>query len=163
MKLNLKQLLWLWLSIAVIVADQLTKLWALEVVGPKSPWNILPFFDLTLAFNTGAAFSFLADAGGWQVWLFNGLALLVTLMLSYWLCQLPRGSRLLPVAYALVIGGAWGNVIDRIRLGKVVDFLDFYWGAHHWPIFNLADIAICVGVGLLILDSLLGREKPHGA
>lgn len=157
------RLLWLWLAVAIIVVDQLSKVWALEVVGPKSPWNILPFFDLTLAFNTGAAFSFLANAGGWQTWLFNGLALVVTLLLSHWLTQTSRGARLLPIAYALVIGGAWGNVIDRIRLGKVVDFFDFYWGQYHWPIFNVADIAICVGVGLLILDSVRQQEPKHDA
>jgi len=150
----------LWVSVLVIVLDQLSKLWVLTAFSPYEVEQVLPVFNLTLVFNEGAAFSFLHDAGGWQRWLFIGLALVVSVVLVIWLARLPRHERLEAWALALVIGGALGNVIDRIRLGKVVDFLDFHWAQAHWPAFNLADSAISCGVVLLLVAGLFGgRDK----
>lgn len=119
---------------------------------------MLPFFNLALVFNPGAAFSFLSDAGGWQRWFFVALALAV----SVWLTLLIRShaaERLLPLAAALILGGALGNVIDRIRFGAVVDFLDVHAAGWHWPAFNVADAAISLGVALLIWQQLFHAEK----
>ncbi len=112
---------------------------------------------MTLVFNKGAAFSFLSDAGGWQRWFFTGLSSLVSVALLVWLLRLKSDERLTAVSLALILGGALGNLIDRIRLGQVVDFLDFHWQQSHWPAFNLADSAITVGVVLMLLCSLRQR------
>lgn len=154
----------LWVSLLVIVLDQLSKLWVLNVFSTYERVEVLPVFNLTLVFNEGAAFSFLHDAGGWQRWLFIGLALLVSAVLVVWLARLPARERLEAWALSLVIGGALGNVIDRIRLGKVVDFLDFHWGQAHWPAFNLADSAITCGVVLLLFAGFVGsRGETKGS
>ncbi len=154
----------LWVSLLVIVLDQLSKLWVLSVFSTYERVEVLPVFNLTLVFNEGAAFSFLHDAGGWQRWLFIGLALLVSAVLVVWLARLPARERLEAWALSLVIGGALGNVIDRIRLGKVVDFLDFHWGQAHWPAFNLADSAITCGVVLLLFAGFVGsRGETKGS
>ncbi len=113
---------------------------------------------LTLVFNEGAAFSFLADAGGWQRWFFAGLAVVVSIALLLWLKRLEAQERLTGVALSLVAGGAVGNLIDRIAYGHVVDFVDVYWRTWHWPAFNVADSAITVGVILLLLDALLPKK-----
>jgi len=145
---------WLWLSLLVVVADQVTKAW---VSGALRPYELVPvidgFFNLTLAFNTGAAFSFLAQGGGWQRWLLSGLAVVVAIVLVVWLTRLDRSERWTAASLSLVIGGAVGNLLDRLRLGHVVDFLDFYLGSWHWPAFNVADSAITVGVAILLLAS----------
>ena len=152
---------WLWLSVLVVVADQVTKIW---VSGALRPYELVPvidgFFNLTLAFNTGAAFSFLAQGGGWQRWLLSGLAVVVTIVLVVWLARLDRHDRWTAAALSLVIGGAVGNLLDRLRLGHVVDFLDFYLGSWHWPAFNVADSAIVVGVAILLLASF--RRPAEG-
>lgn len=156
---------WLWLSTGILAADQATKLWALEALRPYEVRPVIDgWFNLVLAFNTGAAFSFLSDAGGWQRWLFAGLASVVCVVLTVWLARLGRGERVAAAGLALVIGGAVGNLVDRLRLGHVVDFLDFYhaslagwpgFSAHgHWPAFNIADSAITAGVALLVVGSL---------
>ncbi len=119
--------------------------------------SVLPFFNLTLAYNEGAAFSFLSDQGGWQRWFFALMASGVTIVLVVWLSRL-RGEKVLALSLALVIGGAVGNLIDRLLFGHVIDFLDFFYGQYHWPAFNVADIAISIGVALLFIDALLGRE-----
>ncbi len=149
---------WLWLSALVVVLDQVTKLWAeVALVGPR-PLNILPHLDFRLAYNQGAAFSFLSDAGGWQRWLFSGLAVVISLVMVSWLRRLPREHKLLAAGFALVIGGAVGNLMDRLFYGHVVDFIDVYWDASlHWPAFNLADSAITLGMGLILLESFRGR------
>lgn len=153
----------LWVSLLVIVLDQLSKLWVLSALDSYQVIELLPVFNLTLVFNEGAAFSFLHDAGGWQRWLFIGLALLVSVVLVVWLARLPRHERLEAWALSLVIGGALGNVIDRIRIGRVVDFLDFHWGGAHWPAFNLADSAITCGVVLLLLAGfVVKRNETNG-
>ena len=142
---------WLWWALAVVVLDQSTKLAAVALLDPASSVELIPTLDLVLAYNTGAAFSFLSTAGGWQRWLFIGLALAICVFILHWLRDLPRRARWLPLALSLVLGGAVGNVIDRVRIGAVVDFIDFHVGAWHWPAFNVADTAICVGAAMLVL------------
>lgn len=140
----------LWLSVVVLGLDQLSKFWVMQSFTPYEVREILPFFNLTLVFNPGAAFSFLGDAGGWQRWLFTAVAVVVSIVLSIWLSRLTPERWLLGVALALLIGGAVGNLIDRLWLGQVIDFLDLHWQGWHWPAFNLADSAITLGVVLLL-------------
>lgn len=148
--------LWLLLSLAIVVADQLSKSYITAHFGEFEFTTVLPILDITRMHNVGAAFSFLASASGWQRWLFIGLALTVSIAIIVWLCRLPRGAhRLLAAGLALVLGGALGNVIDRIRLGHVVDFIHFHWDRAYFPAFNVADSAITVGAAFLLLDALL--------
>lgn len=142
---------WLWCSLAVIVVDQSTKLAAVGLIDPAAPVELLATLNLVLVYNTGAAFSLLSTAGGWQRWLFIGLAFAICVFIVHWLRDLPRHARWIPLALSLVLGGAVGNVIDRVRIGAVVDFIDFHVGDWHWPAFNVADAAICVGATLLVL------------
>lgn len=147
-------LAWLWLAAVVILIDQLTKLWAMSSLELYESVSVLPIFNLTLAFNHGAAFSFLGDAGGWQRWLFIGLALGVSSVLVVWLAKLPNTAQIpLIIGLTLILGGAIGNVIDRLMLDYVVDFLDFHWHGWHYPTFNVADIAITCGAILLVWDA----------
>lgn len=146
-------LAWLWLAAVVILIDQLTKLWAMSSLELYESVSVLPIFNLTLAFNHGAAFSFLGDAGGWQRWLFIVLALGVSTVLSVWLAKTPKSQLELTIGLTLILGGAIGNVIDRMMLDYVVDFLDFYWYGWHYPTFNVADIAISCGAILLVWDA----------
>lgn len=144
---------WLALSGLIIVLDQLSKYWILAALRPGQSIELGAFFNLVLVYNAGAAFSFLSDAGGWQRWFFVALALGI----SIWLVLLVRRhalERLLPLAAAMILGGALGNVIDRIHYGAVVDFLDVHAGGWHWPAFNIADSAISIGVALLIWQQL---------
>lgn len=149
---------WLALAAGVVVLDQISKAWILSVFQPGESLRVLPVFDLVLLFNPGASFSFLADAGGWQRWFFTVLALGV----SVWLVALLRqhaGERLMPLALALILGGAIGNVIDRLRFGAVVDFLHFHWNEHYFPAFNVADSCISIGVVLMLGHELLGKRR----
>lgn len=151
---------WLGLSGLIIVLDQLTKHWIISALELGQRIELTSFFNLVFVFNPGAAFSFLSDAGGWQRWFFVVLALAV----SGWLTLLIRqhaSQRLLPLAAAMILGGALGNVIDRMRFGAVVDFLDVHAAGWHWPAFNVADSAISAGVVLLVLQQLFfsGGEK----
>ena len=149
---------WFALAGAIIIADFATKAWVLAVFRPYESIAVTSFFNLVLVFNTGAAFSFLANAGGWQKWFF----ILLALGISGWLMVMIRqhaDERLAPAAFALVLGGALGNVIDRIRFGMVVDFLDFHAAGWHWPAFNVADSAITVGVALLLWHSFTHKEQ----
>jgi len=155
----LGMLSWLWLSTAVVILDQATKLWVVAVFEKYERLAVLPFFNLTLAHNEGAAFSFLAGAGGWQRWFFTAIAAVVSVVLIMWLRKLPKTDRLIAVALALILGGALGNLYDRVTLGYVVDFLDFYWQDYHFPAFNVADSAITVGAGLMILDMFIHPGK----
>jgi signal peptidase II len=123
--------------------------------------SVLPVLEITRLHNTGAAFSFLADATGWQRWLFTALALIVSLVLAAWLQRIERGSHVLACAVALILGGALGNVIDRLRLGHVIDFIYAHWNQHYFPAFNVADSAICVGAGLLLLDTWLSGRTAQ--
>ncbi len=150
----LKQpLRWLWLSLAVIVLDQITKLWAVDRLSDGSEIYILPIFDFGLAYNYGAAFSFLANAGGWQKIFFSVIAIGVSLALTWAIKNAKGDEKQLVIAYALIIGGAIGNLVDRVRIGKVVDFIHFYYESWHFPYFNIADIAITIGAILMIMDA----------
>ncbi|PWG65148.1 signal peptidase II [Sediminicurvatus halobius] len=136
---------------AVLLLDQATKLAAEASLAPYQPVAVLPFLNLMLAFNPGAAFSLLADQPGWQRWFFSALALAVSGYLVWWLRTLPPGERLQAMALGLILGGAIGNLVDRLRLGVVVDFIDLHHAGWHWPAFNVADAGITVGVGLILL------------
>jgi signal peptidase II len=148
---------WLGLALAVIVADHLTKWWVSSTLDYQEAVPVLPFFSLVLVYNSGAAFSFLADAGGWQRWFFIAIGIVATVIIVRLLKQHAHDSRL-AFALALVLGGALGNVIDRVLLGHVVDFLLFHYRGYSFPAFNVADSAITVGATLLVWDSL--RRKP---
>ncbi|MEJ2602660.1 MAG: signal peptidase II [Gammaproteobacteria bacterium] len=146
---------WLWLSLVVMVADQATKWLITRRFELFESVEINPYLDLTLLHNTGAAFSFLADAGGWQRWLFVGLGISVSLIVLVWLRRLPaRGQSWLAIGLALVVGGALGNVIDRVHYGYVIDFIHVHYGDAYFPAFNVADSAITVGAACLIIDAL---------
>ena len=149
---------WLWCSLAVIVADQATKLAAVALIDLASPVELMPILNLVLVYNPGAAFSILGTAGGWQRWLFIGLAVVICAFIVHWLRGMPRGARWTPLALSLVLGGAIGNVIDRVRIGAVVDFIDFHVGDWHWPAFNVADSAICIGAALLVVGTFRREE-----
>jgi signal peptidase II len=151
---------WLWLAALVFILDIGIKYLVMQNMGYGWPnrIEILPFFNLLYVHNYGAAFSFLSDQAGWQRWFFTAIAFVVCGMLTLWMRKLPAGERWNNIAYASIIGGAIGNVFDRLVHGFVVDYLDFYWGTYHWPAFNLADMAICLGAGMIILDSF--RKDP---
>jgi signal peptidase II len=146
------------LALLVLLLDQLTKVWAEAALGYGQPVALLPFLNLTLVYNLGAAFSFLADAGGWQRPFFIVLSSAVSLALVVWIWRLPPGARLLGGALALVLGGAVGNLVDRLAYGHVIDFIDLHAGGWHWPAFNVADSAITCGVLLLLFDGLRARH-----
>ena len=147
-------LLWLGIAVLIVVLDQFTKVLVLGSFQYGDSLPITSFFNLVRVHNLGAAFSFLADAGGWQRWFFTGLGIVAALVMV-WMLRSHAGQRLFCSAISFILGGAVGNVIDRLLHGYVVDFLDFYWGRWHFPAFNVADCAITVGAGLLILDELL--------
>ena len=155
---------WLPLSLAVIVADRLVKLWITHHLAPAERVRVLPVLDIILTYNTGAAFSFLADASGWQRWLFVLLALGVSAALIVWMRRLDaRVHSLLACGLALIVGGALGNMIDRLRLGHVIDFIHAHWGTHYFPAFNVADSAITIGAAALIIDSFRERRPRRPA
>jgi signal peptidase II len=144
---------WLGVALIVILFDQLTKIAVARVLEYATPYPLAPFFNLFLVFNRGAAFSFLAAAGGWQRWAFTALGVVAALVIMY-LLKRHGSQRLFCMALSLIMGGALGNVIDRLVHSHVIDFLDFHVGRWHWPAFNLADSAIVVGALLLVLDEL---------
>ena len=152
---------WRWYALAALVlaGDQLSKLAASEWLDYALPQRVFSWFDLTLHHNPGAAFSFLSGAGGWQRWLFTGLAIAVSGVLLEWLRRLPPGRWLLSLALALVLGGALGNLVDRLLHGYVIDFISVHYREWYFPTFNIADSAISVGAALVILDSLLGEAR----
>ncbi len=153
---------WLWVSALVLVLDQASKLAVDATMQLYESIPLLPYFNLTYAHNTGAAFSFLAHAGGWQRWLFAGLAVVMSGIIGVWLYRLKSHETLMAWALSLVLGGAIGNLIDRVAYGYVIDFLDVYYQDWHWPAFNIADSAICVGVGLMLLESFgVGKQTVN--
>jgi signal peptidase II len=152
---------WLLLSALVVLADQLSKSYITSHYGEFEFTTVLPILDITRMHNVGAAFSFLATASGWQRWLFISLAVIVSIGIVVWLYRMPRSQGLLACGLALVLGGAIGNVIDRIRLGAVVDFIHFHWDRAYFPAFNIADSAITVGAACLILDALLEPKRAR--
>ena len=149
---------WLWLSLAVIGLDQATKFLVLRFFALYERVEVLPVLDFTLLHNTGAAFSMLAGASGWQRPFFIALGVVVSVLLIAWIWRTPRGDKLLPLALSLILGGALGNVIDRVRLGYVIDFVHAHWGDAYFPAFNIADSAITIGAMLLIVDAFRGRR-----
>ena len=151
----------LWLSFFIILADQAMKLWIIALFQLFERLPVAPFLEITRLHNSGAAFSMLAGAGGWQRWFFTAIAVSSAVGISLWLRKLdPRQQPLLAVGLACICGGALGNLIDRLVYGHVVDFLHFHWGERWWfPAFNVADIAITSGAGLIILDTLLDSRR----
>lgn len=155
---------WLWLTLAVIALDQYTKFLILENFEEFEALVLLPMLDFMRLHNEGAAFSFLSDATGWQRWFFIALGLAVSVAILIWLRRLPpKGQHLLAAGLALVMGGALGNVIDRVLWGYVVDFIRVHWGDAYFPAFNIADSAITCGVALLILDNVLEYGRARDA
>ena len=152
---------YLWLTAVIIVLDLATKAVVSEHFSLYETQAIIPgWFNLTLAHNAGAAFSFLADESGCQRWFFAIIALVISIVLLFWIKGLQSHERWMAIALALVLGGALGNLWDRLTLGYVVDFLDFYYKTSHWPAFNIADMAISIGAVMLIIDALLHKQEP---
>ena len=154
---------WLWLSLVVIVLDQISKLYFENSLSLYQRIVIIPdYFSWTLAYNTGAAFSFLADAGGWQRWFFAFVALAVSVMLVVWMKGLKQHETWVAIALALVLGGAIGNLFDRVVYGHVIDFILVHW-QQRWffPAFNLADSAITAGAIMLVLDMFRGKPTEE--
>ena len=151
---------WLLLALAIIALDQLTKIGFDGAMLYGERWHVLPFFDFTLVYNTGAAFSFLADGQGWQRWFFTLIALIATVVIVRLLWKYPQQG-LFPAALASILGGALGNAIDRLLYGHVVDFLLFYWQDWYFPAFNVADVAITIGAILLLLDEILRWRRER--
>ena len=151
----------LWLSLLAFVLDLLTKYIVVQKFDLYESVNILPVFNLTYVRNYGAAFSFLAEHDGWQKYFFIVLAIAISLMLVYFMKKNHANQKLQNSAYALIIGGALANMVDRAYNGFVVDFFDFYWRDWHYPVFNVADIAICVGAALIALDAFKQGKKQE--
>ena len=149
---------WLWLAVIMLIIDQATKWWVITNFKFRESVAVMPMFNLTYARNEGAAFSFLDDAGGWQRWFFTVIAIAISSLLLYWMRGLNKSQKLLSIAYALVLSGAIGNLIDRVLYGYVIDFLDVYYQQYHWPVFNIADSAICIGAVLIIFDAITSKE-----
>jgi len=156
---------WLWLSFFVVLLDQATKALVIGTVKLQGSITLLPILDIVYLENTGAAFSIFAEASGWQRWFFIALALGVSLMLMIWLRRIRSDQTILAIGLSLVLGGALGNVIDRVMHGYVVDFIYFHWRTWYFPAFNLADTAISIGAGCLLLDAFREseQEKRSGA
>lgn len=152
------RLLWVIFAAVIVLVDQITKVWADASLVYGQPNPILPVLDITLHYNPGAAFSFLSDAGGWQRWFFTVISAAVSIYLLVWLMKLGREQWLLSMALTLVLGGALGNLWDRVRLGHVIDFISVHWGNAYFPTFNIADAAISVGAVLLIIDTFIHSD-----
>ena len=150
---------WLGLTFVFLIMDQVSKHLVVASFDLYESMQVLSFFNITYVHNTGAAFSFLADQGGWQRWFFTAVAAIASIVFTVWLAKTPKSHTLLNVAFALMLSGALGNLIDRVLLGYVIDFLDFYIGDSHWPAFNVADSAIFVGAALMIIDSFVNDQN----
>lgn len=146
------------LAILVLLLDWMSKRWIESILIFEDAIEVTAFFNLVLTYNAGAAFSFLSDASGWQRWFLSAIALLASILIVYLLYKHASNSRFC-IALSLILGGAVGNLLDRIMLGHVVDFLDFHIAGHHWPAFNIADSAIFIGALLLIVDSFKTEQK----
>lgn len=151
---------WLWLSLLTVILDLGSKAWILVNFNYGEPVALLPVLNFTLLYNPGAAFSFLADQGGWQRWFFTSISAIVSAILVIWLKRLPADKKILAGGLSLVLGGAIGNLFDRLWHGHVVDFISVHWGGAYFPAFNIADSAITLGAILLIIDALFeGKNK----
>lgn len=148
---------WLWLSIIVLIVDWVTKYYFNTHFWVDESTSVTSFLNFTLAYNRGAAFSFLNSQGGWQQWLFGVLAIVIVIGIIRWMQQLPKNKNWTAAALALVAGGAVGNLIDRVHYGYVIDFIDVHAGGWHWPVFNVADSAIVVGVIMLIAELFIRK------
>lgn len=153
----------LWISAVAFILDQWSKYAVIDSMSLYQSIQVMPFFNLTYVHNYGAAFSFLDSAGGWQRWFFTAIAVVVSIVILWWLKQSPRSQKMLPVAFSFILGGALGNVYDRIVHGYVIDFLDFYVNNYHWPAFNIADSAIFIGAALLIIDMFKNGDKDEAS
>ncbi|AUH72701.1 signal peptidase II [Legionella sainthelensi] len=154
----MKKWYWFMLSLAVIVSDQLSKYLVSIFLTPYHPLPVFPMFNLTLAYNTGAAFSFLSGAGDWHRWFFAAFSFIVSIILAVWLYKTENQTCLLSAGISLVLGGAVGNLFDRAIHGYVIDFIDLYYKHHHFATFNIADSAICIGAGLFVLDVFINKK-----
>lgn len=155
--MKMRKWYWFVLSVLILSLDQLSKYWALGHLGHSTPTPIFPMLSLSLSYNTGAAFGFLNSFGDWHRWFFASLSLVMSVVLSIWLVRIPSKDVWTSLGISLILGGALGNLIDRLFLGYVVDFIDVYYKNHHWPLFNLADSAICVGA--IVLFFCLSKER----
>lgn len=151
----------LWLSLFLIVADQLSKQWVVNSFDLYESIQIMPSLNFTYVHNYGAAFSFLSDSGGWQRWFFTAIAVAVSAVLVIWLRRNPMQLWRQNLAFALILAGAIGNVIDRLIFGYVIDFVDVYINNWHWPAFNIADMAITIGAVLMLLEAFFEREQSR--
>jgi len=154
---------WLWLTLIFLILDQVTKHLVVDSMALYQSIEVLPFFNITYVHNLGAAFSFLADQGGWQRWFFTAVATIASIIFIVWLAKTPKENTLLSIAFALLLSGALGNLIDRALFGYVIDFLDFYIADNHWPTFNIADSMIFIGAGLMIFDSFKNNDKEDSS
>jgi signal peptidase II len=143
---------WFVLSSVIILLDQLSKYFAMQSLLPYQPIPLLPVLNFTLAFNTGSAFSFLSKSGEWHRWFFAVFSLLMSIFLIVWILRSRKTARMQLLALSLILGGAVGNLVDRVMQGHVIDFIEIYYKQFHWPVFNLADSAICIGAVLLFID-----------
>jgi signal peptidase II len=150
---------WLWITAAVLLLDRFSKTWILQSFSLYETLRVNSFFNLTLAYNKGAAFSFLNSASGWQSWIFGAIAIIISCVLLVWLRRVNYRQWWLSVALNLIIGGALGNLVDRISYNHVIDFLQLHAGPLYWPVFNVADSCICVGAAMLVLDSFRKSVK----
>jgi len=153
---------WLWLSVTVIALDQASKIYIDHSFTLYQQKQIIPgFFNLTLAYNPGAAFSLFADGDGWQRWFFTMLAVFVSGVIIFWIKGLSKHEKITAIALSLILGGAIGNVIDRIAYGHVIDFIQFYYTQYYYPSFNIADSAITIGAAILIFHTLFGKHEQN--
>ena len=150
---------WLWITLLFLVIDQVTKHWVANSMNLYESINVLPFFNITYVHNLGAAFSFLADQGGWQRWFFTAVASIASVVFIIWLAKTPKEQPLLAIALACMLSGALGNLIDRVLFGYVIDFLEFYIDTFKWPVFNVADSIIFIGAALMIIDSFVQDKQ----
>jgi signal peptidase II len=158
---GISSLRWFAVAAVVLLLDQLTKLWIMTEFALGDSRYISSFFNLVRAHNEGAAFSFLSDAGGWQRWFFTFLSTAISLVIVVWIIRLPRQKILEALALSLILGGALGNLYDRVTLGYVVDFLDFHWAGWHFAAFNVADMGISIGAGLIIIEALFFTDTAN--
>lgn len=149
---------WLWVAVIVLALDRVTKYMATQYLIPYEAFPVMPGFNFTLSFNKGAAFSFLNSAPGWQVWFFGMIAVAVSVGILLWLFRLSRRDWWVCVALTLIIGGAMGNLWDRINYGQVIDFIQWYVADYYWPTFNIADSAICIGAVMLFGNAFVNKE-----
>lgn len=149
---------WLWLSGLILILDQLSKIWIDTSMNLYQSISVLPGFNITYVHNYGAAFSLLSEEGGWQRWFFAILASAISIGIVFWMKQLKQHEILSAISLSLILGGAIGNLIDRVTYGYVIDFFDVYYHTHHWPVFNIADSAITVGVAFMLYESFMQKD-----